>query len=81
MVSALLVSESVSQEVTIHLAFFQITRFTEIRTDEDHAAAVAYFIKLNQSPEADAHLDEINALGGACRKLRDSEWTHPQRAP
>jgi len=66
MVSACLVSESASQEVTIHFAFFQITHFTEIRTEEDHAAAVTYFIKLNQSPEADAHLDEINALGRAC---------------
>jgi hypothetical protein len=38
-------------------------RFTEIRNDEDYAAAVNYLIKLNQSLDADAHLDEINALG------------------
>jgi hypothetical protein len=31
--------------------------------DEDHTAAVDYLIKLNQSPDALAHLKEINTLG------------------
>jgi hypothetical protein len=41
----------------------QAMRFSEIRNDEEHAAAVDYLIKLNQSPKADAHLEEINACG------------------